>query len=806
MASSYVNDLRLNEMATGDASGTWGETTNTNLELIAEAFSYGTEAITTNADTHTTTIADGATDPGRSMFLKYTGTLDSTCTITIGPNTVSKLWIIENGTSGSQSIIIKQGSGATVTIPSGKTKVIYSDGAGSGGAMVDAFASLNLQTSGIIESSSSIQTPLIEFTDGDDAMTIADGGQVTFAQNIIGTLGTAAQANITSLGTLTGLTVNGDVTLTGSSNNIVFDQSDDCLEFADNAKAKFGASDDLQIYHDGSNSRIQEGGTGSLLVRGSNLQLQDSDGFDYMTCTDGGDGGTVALKHLGSTVLSTASGGITVTSAINDLTIAAGNIQTNTSNNLSINTPNSVRINIDSNDSATDQVFVIGKNQTGVDASNDVLFKIGEDGKAGIGVGAPNATLHVGSSNATGDATNPAIQIGGSSSYRLGMYTTAEGAVIDNNNGDDGISFFTKTNGEMMRLQADGVAHITSAGAPIAPSIKHGGATGDVSKLRLINRAGQGSNKGGLLELGGVTNDGVSRSDVFASLAGLKDNATSGNKAGYMQFSTSNGSSLDEKMRLDSNGNLLVGNTSSGGSGKCQADVGFDAMDGSNTVSISIRNYSSGANSGQIMVDPDGQGTDSVMYFNVDGVTPSKLKLDSAGRFNIDQVDTRFGTGALNITGEVGASFNAVQFRHNASTIVGTIVTGSSSTTYNTSSDYRLKENVDYNWDATTRLKQLKPARFNWISDETNTLVDGFLAHEVQNIVPAAITGEKDAMMDEKYEITPAVLGADGSIVTEAVMGTHSVPDYQNIDHSKLVPLLVKTIQELEARITALES
>ena len=94
MASTYVNDLRLNEMATGDASGTWGDVTNTNLELIAEAFSYGTEAITTNADTHTTTIADGATDPGRSIFLKYTGTLDSACTITIGTKTVSKLWFI----------------------------------------------------------------------------------------------------------------------------------------------------------------------------------------------------------------------------------------------------------------------------------------------------------------------------------------------------------------------------------------------------------------------------------------------------------------------------------------------------------------------------------------------------------------------------------------------------------------------------------------------------------------------------------------------------------------------------------------
>jgi len=244
MASTYVNDLRLEEMATGDQSGTWGTTTNTNLELIAEAFSYGTEGITTNADTHSTVIADGATDPGRSMFLKYTGTLDSTCTITISPNTVSKLWIIENATSGSQSIIIKQGTGGTVTIPSGKTKVIYSDGAGSGGAMVDAFASLNLETSGIIETSSSIQTPLIEFTDGDDAITIADGGATTFAQTatfnddiIIGdgkTIGSAsdvdamtiaANGQVTFSQTLIGtaLDISGDIDVDGTTNLDVVD-------------------------------------------------------------------------------------------------------------------------------------------------------------------------------------------------------------------------------------------------------------------------------------------------------------------------------------------------------------------------------------------------------------------------------------------------------------------------------------------------------------------------------------------------------------------------------------------------------
>ena len=144
MASVYTNDLRLEEIGSGEQSGTWGDTTNTNLELIAEAFSFGTEAITTNADTHTTTIADGSTDPGRSIYLKYTGTLDSACTITLGPNTVSKVWFIENATSGSQNIIISQGSGANVTIGNGAVKMVYSDGAGSGAAVVDALVDLDL--------------------------------------------------------------------------------------------------------------------------------------------------------------------------------------------------------------------------------------------------------------------------------------------------------------------------------------------------------------------------------------------------------------------------------------------------------------------------------------------------------------------------------------------------------------------------------------------------------------------------------------------------------------------------------------
>ena len=140
--ATYVNNLRLKEIATGDESGTWGTSTNTNLELIGEALGIGTEAITTNADTHTTTVADGSSDAGRAFYLKYTGALDSACTITIGPNTMKRVQIIENATSGSQNIIISQGSGANVTIAPGKVAVVQLDGAGSGAAVLDALTDL----------------------------------------------------------------------------------------------------------------------------------------------------------------------------------------------------------------------------------------------------------------------------------------------------------------------------------------------------------------------------------------------------------------------------------------------------------------------------------------------------------------------------------------------------------------------------------------------------------------------------------------------------------------------------------------
>jgi hypothetical protein len=126
--ATYVNDLRLKEIATGDSAGTWGTETNVNLELIAEAMGHGAEAIA-NASTHTITMADGVSDEFRSTFLRLTGG-GQACTVTLAPNTLSHTWVMRNETS--YTLTLTQGSGASVNISSGQTKIVSTNGGGSG--------------------------------------------------------------------------------------------------------------------------------------------------------------------------------------------------------------------------------------------------------------------------------------------------------------------------------------------------------------------------------------------------------------------------------------------------------------------------------------------------------------------------------------------------------------------------------------------------------------------------------------------------------------------------------------------------
>ena len=113
--------------------------TNTNLELITDGFSYGTKEIAADAN-ETFTMPDATADATRSLYLKFTSAVSLTATreITLGPNTVSKTWIIENATTGGQIITIKQGSGATVNVANGSKVMVVTDGAGAGAAVLNA--------------------------------------------------------------------------------------------------------------------------------------------------------------------------------------------------------------------------------------------------------------------------------------------------------------------------------------------------------------------------------------------------------------------------------------------------------------------------------------------------------------------------------------------------------------------------------------------------------------------------------------------------------------------------------------------
>ena len=220
MASTYVNDLRLNEMATGDASGTWGTNTNTNLELIAEAFSYGSEAIA-DASTHTITIADGSTDEARSFYLKCTGG-GQACTVTLAPNTVSKVWIIENATS--YTLTFSQGSsGANVAVPAGQVKMIATDGGGSSAGIVyDLLTDVNLAGTTVYNALNDGTTTL---TSTVAELNIMDGVTATAAElNILdGVTSTAAELNILDGVTSTAAELNilDGVTATAAELNIL---------------------------------------------------------------------------------------------------------------------------------------------------------------------------------------------------------------------------------------------------------------------------------------------------------------------------------------------------------------------------------------------------------------------------------------------------------------------------------------------------------------------------------------------------------------------------------------------------------
>ena len=139
--ATYTTNSGIKKIATGDESGTWGTSTNTNFDII-DRIAAGVGSITLSGTTHTLTTSDGTASDGQYHVLLLGGSPSGTNTITVAPNDAKRMYFVKN--NSGQSAIFSQGSGANVTVANGAAAIIYCDGAGSGAAVVDLGASLPL--------------------------------------------------------------------------------------------------------------------------------------------------------------------------------------------------------------------------------------------------------------------------------------------------------------------------------------------------------------------------------------------------------------------------------------------------------------------------------------------------------------------------------------------------------------------------------------------------------------------------------------------------------------------------------------
>ena len=555
---------------------------------------------------------------------------------------------------------------------------------------------------------------------------IAIAGTLGVTGDITGTLATAAQPNITSVGTITGLTTTGDI------------------NFGDNDKAVFGAGSDLQIYHDGSYSWIKDAGTGSLIVAATNLSLQNA--AATKAYANFNDGGSSTIHYDGSAKLATTSTGIDVTgtATMDGLTVEGSSTGTlnvvnflNT-NNISANqTANRLGLGI-SNTSGANYTYIEAK-ETGVDDFAEMNFYTGVTATKRMTLGTYGDISFYDDTGTTAkffwDASAESLNVGGNTNYNYGI-----------NVGDSGFG-----------INSTGVAQLVMRGTEFRlqgvnayPMTFY---TANTERLRidssggLITKPAAGGHA--VFNENGVDADFRVESDTISSalfVDGASGNVSIGSSTAYGTSKLTLFAATNPTTASSSAIQLSIGEASQNSSYSLK--VGYIFIGGGYVGSIQSI---AGGNPSTLLVNADGG---NVLVGATSNASNQRLHVESAGTYG--QIGLRNSGATAGKYWNVGAQSNNTFLIYNNG-VAGVYLTDGA-TSWAGSSDENLKENIVELTGVLGKVKDFRCVEYNLISDETNSKKIGFIAQDWQEDYSQVVSQDENGNLGMQYTETIPVL------------------------------------------------
>ena len=559
------------------------------------------------------------------------------------------------------------------------------------------------------------------------------------------------------------------------------------VTFQDNGKAIFGAGSDLQIYHDGNNSFVADEGTGALVLQsnGSFTLIQNSSGVANARFDSAG---ATSLRYNGAEKLATTSTGIDVTGnlqATGYLAVdgASGNTGAGTDRWIGGDgTAGTWFYNVPTGSNhyfAVNNANKLAINSTGIDVTGTVTAD-------GLTVDGSTAINNPSSQQITFSRTGSSVgsgTIGADVAQAMGIWDTDNNKVAAFYQNQD-VAFYEDT-GTTAKLFWDASAESLGIGTSSPATglhLEHSNAGATSGTIRIQDRdSQQDANQ----QTGGIefyTQDATNPTEGVSTA--IKSFSASSSGGAYLTLSTTdvNTSTLDERMRIDSSGNIRLTGTAPNSEDNISTINFFNSSSGINLASITGQRTAGGTNYGSLIFNTTSSGTASeAMRIDSSGnLLVGTTSPISAGKISAQAVGTNpaiVAQGASDCfqgkTTQTSGNSYFAYWVYNGSA-VGSITSTGSSTSYNTSSDQRLKENIADADDAGSKVDSIQVRKYDWKADGSHQDY-GMIAQELLEVVPEAVSVPEDS---------------------EEMMG---------VDYSKLVPMLIKEIQSLRNRVAQLE-